>query len=68
MTPIDERKDENITSSLVNINAKNVIRDVVSSVDDLLVEKKVSWFINDFYAKKPRNKMKHLTPKKKKRK
>lgn len=66
MTPVDERENENITTS--SFKAKTIIKDVVSSFDELLKEKKVSWFINDFYAKKPRNKMKHLTPKKKKRK
>ena len=66
MAPIDERKNENITSS--SFKVKTIIKDVVISFDELLADKKVSWFINDFYAKKPRNKMNHLTPKKKKRK
>jgi hypothetical protein len=64
MTPVKE--DENITSSLTNIKAKHLIRNIVSSFDELdLLNFKPILEIN---YKKPRNQMKHLTPKKKKRK
>lgn len=63
MQPIDERKETNITSS--NVKSKHSYKsNVVSSVDDFR-EYKPSIQIE---YKKRRNQMKHLIPKKKKRK
>ena len=63
MQPIEERKETNITSS--NVKSKHSYKsNVVSSVDDFR-EYKPSTQIE---YKKRRNQMKHLIPKKKKRK
>lgn len=63
MQPIDERKESNITSS--NVKSKHSYKiNVISNTDDLK-EYKPSIKIE---YKKRRNQMKHLIPKKKKRK
>lgn len=63
MQPIDERKESNITLS--NVKSKHNYKiNVVSSVDDF---REYTPSIQIEY-KKRRNQMKHLTPKKKKRK
>lgn len=63
MQPIDERKETNITSS--NVKSKHSYKsNLVSSVDDFreyIPSIKIEY-------KKRRNQMKHLIPKKKKRK
>jgi len=65
MQPIDERKESNITSSNVNVKSKHSYKsNIVSSIYDLR-EYKPSIHIE---YKKRRNQMKHLIPKKKKRK
>jgi len=64
MQPIKE--DENMTSSLTNIKAKNFYREILTDLDDLrLMEFKATITVD---YKKKRNKMTHLKPKKKKRK
>lgn len=57
MTPIDERKEANITS------AENTTR--VDSIKNFMVQGK---FKNTVYKEPKRNPMTHLKPKKKKRK
>lgn len=69
MHPIDERKDKNITCSIpITYSSKELINKVISNLNDLeLFEYNFKIDLNIKY-KKNRNKMKHLTPKKKKRK
>lgn len=61
MEPIDERK-EDITSSGIIHKTKSMLNNIIS--DEVMILKP-DMFIE---YKKRRNKMKHLTPKKKKRK
>jgi hypothetical protein len=68
MTPIDEIKNKNTTSSYVNTKAKELSLSVTTILNDL------EFFDYNYKTeltiqyKKRRNKMKHLIPKKKKRK
>ena len=64
MNPIDEKYNKNITSSFTSIKVKKLIKNVASSLDDLMLyEANI-----EIQYKKRRNQMKHLTQKKKKRK
>ena len=64
MTPIIE--DENMTSSgITKMKIKETYKLVSNFNDEELMKFKPDMFVE---YKKPRNKMKHLTPKKKKRK
>lgn len=66
MSPIDERKEYNLTSSQ-NEKVKKDVERLLSSFYDLQ-DRTINFYQNELTIKKPRNKMKHLTPKKKKRK
>lgn len=66
MQPIDERKEYNLTSSQ-NEKVKKDVERLLNSFDELQ-DRKIDFHQNELTIKKPRNKTKHLTPKKKKRK
>jgi len=66
MLPIDEKKEYNITS-LHHEKLLNYGEESFSNFDNLQ-DRIPDIYEPNFNIKKPRNKMKHLTPKKKKRK